>query len=631
MSNKHIKKKGIDSHFGRYKNIYHILLVILILGVSVVLGAVNTFDSTGITTTGDVISDQVYTDNITLVSANGSSWECIVGNNGAFSCGGTPSSGDITAIITSDGYIINGSNSADVYPLLNITKILEIGNSSGWNLTYNGTQASIDYSDATFIPITDLPLENRTLIHCDNITGATSDLCTLTSSAFNDSYIETITVGDGNLTVTSSGQTRTISLNSTANIEWLNDIYAPISVTGDNSSWNQTLADTLYQSIGNIYNLTYEQTYNLTYHNLAYNHTAIAEAYADANDDTGGNETFNQTLTDSLYADIQWGYNMTTPAISYADAQDTGYNLSLTNYIDSEILGVSYTNGSGIDLTDGQFNHSDTSSQASEDNSDNTFIQDITLDTFGHVTALVSTAISNIITNATSGWTLDFLYINSSDWTNVSITESQITDLTHTVDTQKEAGGIYLTNDSTTISLNEEQLNATIDDRDLDTTYTAGANITIASEVISLNGTSTFQWIEDIFAKISDLADYILSSEEPNLNVNSSQYVGNSDESALLSTFNATYDANQNNATFNQTLTDTLYAGIEWDYNQTNPAISYADATFLTSESDTLEDVADRNATVGSTNITLATDVKLCFHNCTFGIYYNGSGLVIGP
>lgn len=35
------------------------------------------------------------------------------------------------------------------------------------------------------------------------------------------------------------------------------------------------------------------------------------------------------------------------------------------------------------------------------------------------------------------------------------------------------------------------------------------------------------------------------------------------------------------NSSFNQTLTDTLYAGIEWDYNQTIPAMAYADATFL--------------------------------------------------
>ncbi len=39
-------------------------------------------------------------------------------------------------------------------------------------------------------------------------------------------------------------------------------------------------------------------------------------------------------------------------------------------------------------------NHSDTSSQGSVNNSGNTVIQDVTLDTYGHVTALTSKALS---------------------------------------------------------------------------------------------------------------------------------------------------------------------------------------------------------------------------------------------
>ena len=44
--------------------------------------------------------------------------------------------------------------------------------------------------------------------------------------------------------------------------------------------------------------------------------------------------------------------------------------------------------GSGSSVT---INHADTSSQGSVNNSGNTFIQDITLDTYGHITALTST------------------------------------------------------------------------------------------------------------------------------------------------------------------------------------------------------------------------------------------------
>ena len=51
---------------------------------------------------------------------------------------------------------------------------------------------------------------------------------------------------------------------------------------------------------------------------------------------------------------------------------------------------TTYSAGSGISLSGTTFSHSDTSSQASVNNSGNTFIQDITVDTYGHITALTS-------------------------------------------------------------------------------------------------------------------------------------------------------------------------------------------------------------------------------------------------
>jgi len=56
--------------------------------------------------------------------------------------------------------------------------------------------------------------------------------------------------------------------------------------------------------------------------------------------------------------------------------------------------------------------------------------------------------------------------ITSTDWTNVSIVESQISDLTHTIDTdtQKTTNNFYLYNDSTTIYFNDTQNNITIQD-----------------------------------------------------------------------------------------------------------------------------------------------------------------------
>jgi len=57
---------------------------------------------------------------------------------------------------------------------------------------------------------------------------------------------------------------------------------------------------------------------------------------------------------------------------------------------------TTYTAGGGLDLTGTTFSHADTSSQDTVSNSGNTFIQGVTLDTYGHITALSSAAISAV-------------------------------------------------------------------------------------------------------------------------------------------------------------------------------------------------------------------------------------------
>ncbi len=50
----------------------------------------------------------------------------------------------------------------------------------------------------------------------------------------------------------------------------------------------------------------------------------------------GSNASFNQALTDTLYAGIEWDYNQTTIANAYTDAQDTIFNDSMTVYVDAQ-------------------------------------------------------------------------------------------------------------------------------------------------------------------------------------------------------------------------------------------------------------------------------------------------------
>ena len=70
----------------------------------------------------------------------------------------------------------------------------------------------------------------------------------------------------------------------------------------------------------------------------------------------------------------------------------------ITSYVNT-----TYTAGSGLGLSGTTFSHSDTSTQTSVNNSGRTYIQDITLDGFGHVTGIASATetVVNTDTNTT--------------------------------------------------------------------------------------------------------------------------------------------------------------------------------------------------------------------------------------
>jgi hypothetical protein len=64
---------------------------------------------------------------------------------------------------------------------------------------------------------------------------------------------------------------------------------------------------------------------------------------------------------------------------------------------------TTYSAGSGLTLSSTTFSHADTSSQGSVNNSSSTVIQDITLDTYGHVTSLGSYNLNNVFVPKSGG------------------------------------------------------------------------------------------------------------------------------------------------------------------------------------------------------------------------------------
>lgn len=131
---------------------------------------------------------------------------------------------------------------------------------------------------------------------------------------------------------------------------------------------------------------------------------------------------------------------------------------------------------------------------------------------------------------------------------SIVITEAQISDLTHTVDTQKYGGGIYLYNNTTSIILNETKLNETISllDTDTDTTYTA------EELYIYLDGT-TFRLNETVLNSTIDNRDDqpVYFGANPYIYINASNYIFLND-----TVLNDTIDSRDSDTTY---LAEELY------------------------------------------------------------------------
>lgn len=92
-----------------------------------------------------------------------------------------------------------------------------------------------------------------------------------------------------------------------------------------------------------------------------------------------------------------------------------------------------FTAGNAIEINGGQIDHEDTSSQASVNNSGNNFIQDITLDTYGHITGITSAETSVPLLGTSDDYAVGSVilagYSSSSSGSSVgaSITNGRIT------------------------------------------------------------------------------------------------------------------------------------------------------------------------------------------------------------
>lgn len=116
---------------------------------------------------------------------------------------------------------------------------------------------------------------------------------------------------------------------------------------------------------------------------------------------------------------------------STLDGQSGAYYLNYNNFSNTPTIGngtLTVSGGSGL-TGSGTFDanattsstvtidHADTSTQSSVNNSGNTFVQDITLDDFGHITAITSSTVSGFVEENTA---VTFTTVTADDFNSTS-------------------------------------------------------------------------------------------------------------------------------------------------------------------------------------------------------------------
>jgi len=172
--------------------------------------------------------------------------------------------------------------------------------------------------------------------------------------------------------------------------------------------------------------------------------------------------------------------------------------------IDARDSDTTYTNGSGLTLAGTTFSLTDMSSQSSVDNSGRTYIQDISLDAWGRVTGISSATETVTDTNESTRFNnLVSFACSSGDFvSNFSVNGTPQCGTPSGDITSVQGENIYIYNGAdsgaVTLKFNETKLNATIDARDSDTTYSAGTGLSLAGTTFSLLWTFLSNFTDDI-------------------------------------------------------------------------------------------------------------------------------------
>ena len=279
------------------------------------------------------------------------------------------------------------------------------GGTGNVTLSHSDTssQSSVNNSGRTYI-------QDITLDGFGHVTGISSATETVTNTDTNTT----------SLPIENSSGTTQFTATDTTGLQFVGS--GATSVAFDSSNKRVTISST---DTNTDTNTTYSAGSGLSLSGTTFSHS---DTSSQASSNNSG-RTYIQDITLDTYGHVT-GIATATETVVNTDTNTT------------------YTAGSGLSLSGTTFSHTDTSSQASVNNSGGTVVQDVTLDTYGHVTGLTSYNLDGRYYTETEADTR-FLRGNTSDTMSGNLTVDNGTSSSILV--QSDDGGtsgIYLRGNS---------------------------------------------------------------------------------------------------------------------------------------------------------------------------------------
>lgn len=264
------------------------------------------------------------------------------------------------------GLSLNKGNGAGAYKSAAIFKLLGSNNSGTGALLINPAN---DFS---------VPTHNLDVNGTGHFSGAVTIQGNLTVSGNQTTKNSEVVLIEDNIITLNSNETGTPSEDSGIEVERGTSTNAILYWDESTDRWSQRLAG------GTEYKLHTEQNDVVlgTHTSGNYVQSISAGTNISLTNAGAGEGTTHEISVTGLDNYDYWNLKVNGSSVDNISSTES------LDFVNGNAITVSFANGEDI-----QIDHNDTSSQASVDNSGNAVIQDVTLDTYGHVTALVSKTI----------------------------------------------------------------------------------------------------------------------------------------------------------------------------------------------------------------------------------------------